>query len=252
MLQNSDCITHTHTLVVKTHSCGQIQFLPSVSMVTWLECSSTIDKHFTVRQQRQLEDRQVRRGVSFKVPHRVLKAFHSDLGATQGRMGTCEADTGTQAFVHLWKCNYVCVHEGGGHACLMSAKVCFFFVFFFLSVCKKCFRHVCLHPHDVLVSPAARVIATQVVFSLHTADKCLWGHKDWTVKQGKRKAVLMSEAGTVQEAHLLLVLAVVPSPAPAVLEGADQLNMMDSGSWFAIWAMWRRISFFVIIPRSRL
>lgn len=27
---------------------------------------------------------------------------------------------------------------------------------------------------------------------------------------------------------------------------------MDSGSWFAIWAIWRRISFFVIIPRRRL
>lgn len=27
---------------------------------------------------------------------------------------------------------------------------------------------------------------------------------------------------------------------------------MDSGSWFAIWAMWRRISFFVITPRRRL
>lgn len=44
----------------------------------------------------------------------------------------------------------------------------------------------------------------------------------------------MSEAGPVQEAHLLLVLAVVSSPTPAVLKRADQLNMMDSGSWLAI------------------
>lgn len=43
----------------------------------------------------------------------------------------------------------------------------------------------------------------------------------------------MSEIGAVQEVHLLL--AVVPSSSPpAVLEGADQLNMMDSGSRFAI------------------
>lgn len=42
----------------------------------------------------------------------------------------------------------------------------------------------------------------------------------------------MSETRTVQEAHLLLAVA---SRSPlAVLEGADQLNMMDSGSWFAI------------------
>lgn len=43
----------------------------------------------------------------------------------------------------------------------------------------------------------------------------------------------MSEIGAVQEVHLLLLAVVSPSP-PAVLEGADQLNMMDSGSWFAI------------------
>lgn len=42
----------------------------------------------------------------------------------------------------------------------------------------------------------------------------------------------MSEIGAVQEAHLLLAV-VSPSPL-AVLEGTDQLNMMDSGSWFAI------------------
>lgn len=44
----------------------------------------------------------------------------------------------------------------------------------------------------------------------------------------------MSEVGTIQEAHLLLVFTVFSPPAPAVLERADQLNMMDSGSWFAI------------------
>lgn len=45
----------------------------------------------------------------------------------------------------------------------------------------------------------------------------------------------MSEIGAVQEAHhLFLLLAVVSPSSPAVLEGADQLNMMDSGSWFAI------------------
>lgn len=64
----------------------------------------------------------------------------------------------------------------------------------------------------------------------------------------------MSEIGAVQEADLflLLLLFATSSSHPAVLEGTDQLNMMDSGSWFAIWAMWRRISFFVIIPRRRL
>lgn len=50
----------------------------------------------------------------------------------------------------------------------------------------------------------------------------------------KDRWVLTSKAGAVQEAHLLLVLAVVSWASPAVLEGADQLNMMDSGSWFAI------------------
>lgn len=45
----------------------------------------------------------------------------------------------------------------------------------------------------------------------------------------------MSELRAVQEADLLL--AVVSLSTPAVLEGADQLNMMDSGSRFAICAM---------------
>ena len=40
----------------------------------------------------------------------------------------------------------------------------------------------------------------------------------------------MSEIGAVQEVHFLLAV-VAP---PAVLEGADQLNMMDPGSWSAI------------------
>ena len=31
-----------------------------------------------------------------------------------------------------------------------------------------------------------------------------------------------------------------------------QLNIMEAGSWFAVWAIWRRISFFVMIPRRRL
>ena len=44
----------------------------------------------------------------------------------------------------------------------------------------------------------------------------------------------MSEIGAIQEAHLLFLLAVVSPSHPTVLEGADQLNMMDSGSWFAI------------------
>ena len=30
------------------------------------------------------------------------------------------------------------------------------------------------------------------------------------------------------------------------------MNMMDSGSWFIIWAMWRRTSFLVMMPRRRL
>lgn len=44
----------------------------------------------------------------------------------------------------------------------------------------------------------------------------------------------MLEIGVVQEAHHLLFLAVVSANPPTVLEGADQLNMMDSGSWFVI------------------
>lgn len=46
----------------------------------------------------------------------------------------------------------------------------------------------------------------------------------------------MSRVGAVQEEHfffILLVLAASSSP----LKGPDQLNMMDSGSWFAICAM---------------
>lgn len=31
-----------------------------------------------------------------------------------------------------------------------------------------------------------------------------------------------------------------------------QLNIIEAGSWFAVWAIWRRISFFVIMPRRRL
>lgn len=30
-----------------------------------------------------------------------------------------------------------------------------------------------------------------------------------------------------------------------------QLNIIEAGSWFAVWAIWRRISFFVIMPRRR-
>lgn len=78
------------------------------------------------------------------------------------------------------------------------------------------------------------------------------GGEDEDGDVGGDEGVRRSEVGGVQEAHLLL--AVVPSPAapPPVLEGADQLNMMEAGSWFAICAMWRRISFFVIIPSNRL
>lgn len=66
------------------------------------------------------------------------------------------------------------------------------------------------------------------------------GHNQWGEVQGlqsgqlkRNNRVRMSEIGAVQEAHLLLLAAVSPSP-PAALEGADQLNMMDSGSWSAI------------------
>lgn len=80
------------------------------------------------------------------------------------------------------------------------------------------------------------------------AGKRLWGPQSVGEVQGlqssklnrekKKKKVRMSEVGAVQEAHLLLVLLAVVSPSPpAVLEGADQLNMMVSGSWFAICAM---------------
>lgn len=38
----------------------------------------------------------------------------------------------------------------------------------------------------------------------------------------------------------------------SLLSYGFQLNIMEAGSWFAVWAIWRRISFFVIMPRRRL
>lgn len=38
----------------------------------------------------------------------------------------------------------------------------------------------------------------------------------------------------------------------SVLIYRTQLNIIEAGSWFAVWAIWRRISFFVIMPRRRL
>lgn len=70
------------------------------------------------------------------------------------------------------------------------------------------------------------------------ATVCLQGAlftKLRTKKRENNKRMQMSELRAVQEADLLL--AVVSLSTPAVLEGADQLNMMDSGSRFAICAM---------------
>lgn len=38
----------------------------------------------------------------------------------------------------------------------------------------------------------------------------------------------------------------------SLLSYGFQLNIIEAGSWFAVWAIWRRISFFVIMPRRRL
>lgn len=37
----------------------------------------------------------------------------------------------------------------------------------------------------------------------------------------------------------------------SLLSYGFQLNIIEAGSWFAVWAIWRRISFFVIMPRRR-
>lgn len=112
------------------------QFLSSVSMVTWLECSSARDNHFTGRQHRHLEDRQVqyRGGLgggavqqqpgSFKVPHRILMAFHSDLWPAQVRIGHVRQTQGRRCLYTSGSLT-ICVHEGEEHACMMSAKVFF-------------------------------------------------------------------------------------------------------------------------------
>lgn len=114
---------------------------------------------------------------------------------------------------------------------------------------------------DLLVTSAASLVVKSYQWggprSVHKADKLRkqkqgGEDEDGDGGVGGDKGVRRSEVGGVQEAHLLI--AVVPSPAAPlpVLEGADQLNMMEAGSWFAICAMWRRISFFVIIPSNRL
>lgn len=130
-----------------------------------------------------------------------------------------------------------------------GAKVCVL-----SSVCmlKKSAFSVCepLTACDLLVSSAAImviksfVISRSLLWPLKVFGKgggitvCLQGAlftKLRTKKRENNKRIRMSELRAVQEADLLL--AVVSPSTPAVLEGADQLNMMDSGSWFAICAM---------------
>lgn len=64
----------------------------------------------------------------------------------------------------------------------------------------------------------------------------------------RRKQVdgsLRSKSCAIQQMSLLFRFV-------ALLTCAAQLNIIDAGSWFAVWAIWRRISFFVIMPRRRL